>query len=185
MRHRQYQIKVVLNGTKPPVWRRLLVSSKTELPDLHSILQMAMGWTDSHLHQFVAGDTRYSLPDPGFDNNAENEAGVRIEKLLSREKQWVTYEYDFGDGWEHRLTLEKILPAGSGEIVPRCIDGRRACPPEDVGGAYGYARFLDAYNDNGHPEHAEMVEWAGENFSPEDFDIVAVNDMLAETYDRA
>ncbi|MEX2130149.1 MAG: plasmid pRiA4b ORF-3 family protein [Pseudohongiellaceae bacterium] len=184
-KQRLCQIKVELNGTKPPVWRRLLVSSATDLLDLHTILQIAMGWTDSHLHQFIAGSTRYQEPDPEFDDDAKPEAGVHIDNLLQREKQWITYEYDFGDGWEHRLTLEKVLPGESGKVVPKCLNGGRGCPPEDVGGVYGYARFLDIYKDKRHPEHDEMVEWAGEYFDPEEFDIESVNSMLAEAYGSA
>ena len=184
-KRRLYQIKVVLNGTRPPIWRRLLVSSATDLAELHAIIQIAMGWTDSHLHQFIAGRERYREPEPDFDDDAKPEAGVRIDSLLKREKQWITYEYDFGDGWEHRLTLEKVLPEESGEAVPKCLDGRRGRPPEDVGGVYGYARFLEIYRDESHPEHDEMVEWAGEYFNPEGFDIEEVNTILAETRGRA
>jgi len=180
-----YRIKVMLNGTKPPIWRRLLVSSDTDLVGLHAIIQVAMGWTDSHLHQFIAGGERYREPDPDFDDDALPEAGVRIDSLLKREKHWITYEYDFGDGWEHKITLEKILPYEGGEVVPKCIDGRRGRPPEDVGGVYGYARFLQIYNDKAHPEHKEMVEWAGEYFDPEGFDIVEVNGILADAHRRA
>src|SRR6185436_1069548 len=151
-----------------------------DLSELHIILQTAMGWTDSHLHMFVAGSQRYGVPDPELDPFQRPEAGVRIETLLKREKDSILYEYDFGDGWEHKVTLEKILPEEGGEMLPKCIGGRLACPPEDVGGVYGYASFLQAYRDKTHPEHEEMVEWAGEFFNPEAFDLDEVNDLLAE-----
>jgi hypothetical protein len=182
---RLYQIKVLLNRIKPPIWRRLLVASETDLAELHGIIQIAMGWTDSHLHQFVAGRERYREPDPDFGADALAEAGVRVDSLLKREKQWITYEYDFGDGWEHKITLERILPDEGNETVPKCIDGRRGRPPEDVGGVYGYARFLQIYNDKRHPEHEEMVEWAGDYFDPEGFDIIEANSILAKAHGRA
>ena len=133
-----YQLKIQLNGIGPPIWRRILVSPRTDLVQLHTIIQIAMGWTDSHLHQFVVGRKRYCEPDPDFPDDSMPEAGVAIGSLLKKAKQWLTYEYDFGDGWEHRVTLEAILPARNGVSVPRCIAGRRACPPEDVGGIEGY-----------------------------------------------
>ncbi len=174
-----YQIKVSLNGVRPPIWRRLLISSATDLAELHNIIQIAMGWTDSHLHQFIAGGKRYGEPDPEFDDARIDESGVPIGSLLKKEKHSIVYEYDFGDGWEHKVTLEKRLPSHSIEEVPRCIGGRRGCPPEDVGGVYGYMNFLQIYSDEAHPEHEEMVEWAGEYFDPERFDVAEVNDILA------
>ncbi len=104
---------------------------------------------------------------------------MRINSLLKKEKDWLTYEYDFGDGWEHKIVLEKILSYKADETVPRCIEGRRGCPPEDVGGVWGYQAFLEAYNDKNHPEHNEMAEWAGEYFNPERFDPAEVNAILS------
>ena len=150
-----------------------------DLEELHDVLQIAMGWTDSHLHQFIAGDERYGVPDPDFEDGPIPERGVRVGALLKREKQWMTYEYDFGDGWQHKIELEKILPYKSGTHRPQCIGGRRGCPPEDVGGIWGYADFLEAYKDKNHPEHEEMVEWAGEYFDPERFDLAEVNEILS------
>ena len=113
------------------------------------------------------------------------ERGVRVGTLLNKEKQWMTYEYDFGDGWEHKIVLEKILPFEPGNAEPKCIAGRRSCPPEDVGGIWGYARFLEAYSDADHPEHEEMLEWAGEDFDPERFDQSEVNAILAGDVNNA
>lgn len=174
-----YQVKVSLNGAKPPIWRRLLVSSAIDLADLHRIIQIAMGWTDSHLHQFIAGRKRYGPPDPEFDDERIDESGVQIGSVLRKARQWILYEYDFGDGWEHRITLEKVLQFGLGEEIPKCIGGRRGCPPEDVGGVYGYMHFLQIYGDQTHPEHEEMLEWAGDYFDPERFDPAEVNEALA------
>jgi hypothetical protein len=174
-----YQIKVTLKGVKPPVWRRLLVSGNTDLSLLHRIIQVAMGWTNSHMHQFVVGLESFGVPHPEFEDEMQSENGVRIGSLLTAEKDSMTYEYDFGDGWEHKIVLEKILPHKPGESIPTCTGGRRACPPEDVGGVYGYADFLKVYGDANHPEHDEMVEWAGESFDPERFDAAEVNRILS------
>lgn len=144
-----------------------------------------MGWTDCHLHQFVVGRKAYREPDPDFEDDSYPEAGVAIRSLLKKEKQWLMYEYDFGDDWLHRVTLEKILPRGEGEALPRCIAGKRSSPPEDVGGIYGYVEFLRAYEDKTHPEHEEYVEWAGDYFRPEQCDIDEINEILWQTFARA
>ncbi|MDH3772331.1 MAG: plasmid pRiA4b ORF-3 family protein [Nitrospirota bacterium] len=174
-----YQIKVSLDGVKPQIWRRLLISSTTDLGELHEIIQIAMGWEDSHLHQFVVGDARYGVPDPEFDDGIIPEESIRISSLLKKEKEWIAYEYDFGDGWEHNIVLEKILPYTLGETVPKCVAGRRGCPPEDVGGVWGYQEFLEIYKDPKHPEHERMVEWAGEYFDPERFDQAEINEIFS------
>jgi len=173
-----YQIKVALNGVRPPIWRRLHVSSVSDLAELHDIIQIAMGWTDSHLHMFVAGGRQYGIPDPDFGDGTIPEKGVRIGTLLKKAKDSLVYEYDFGDGWEHKVTLEKIIDATLGQTVPKCITGRRGCPPEDVGGIWGYEEFLKAYTDRNHPEHQEYVEWAGAYFDPERFDPAEANEIL-------
>ena len=175
-----YQIKVTLEGAKPPIWRRLKISSATDLAELHDIIQISMGWTDSHLHLFFAGRKYYGIPDPEFPDDTIPEKGIQIDSLLKREKDSLDYVYDFGDGWDHKITLEKILPITPGETVPRCITGRRGCPPEDIGGIWGYEEFLKAYTDKSHPEHEEFVEWAGECFDPERFDRLEVNEILSE-----
>ena len=175
-----YQIKVTLNGSKPPIWRRLLVPSSITLSKLHDVLQIAMGWTDSHLHQFVAGGRFYGQPDPDFDFDVINEKSVRLDRLLKKEKDSITYEYDFGDGWEHKIQLEKALPFDPNLTLPTCIKGKRACPPEDVGGIWGYQEFLQAIHDPSHPEHEEYLEWLGEKFDPEYFKVDEVNELLAK-----
>jgi len=175
-----YQIKVSLNDVKPPIWRRLLISSATNLAELHEIIQIAMGWTNTHLHQFTAGNERYGVPDPDFPDEMKPEGPLRIGSLLKKEKEWMIYEYDFGDGWIHKIILEKILPYKPGEKELKCIGGRRGCPPEDVGGPWGYEEFLKVYRDKTHPEHEEMREWAGDYFDPERFDPAEVNKILID-----
>ncbi len=182
---RVHQIKVTLNGVKPPVWRRLLVPSSVSLKVLHDILQMAMGWTDSHLHQFVARGQIFGIRDAEFGENTKNEARVRLDQVLIREKDAMVYEYDFGDGWTHKVVLEKISEPAESTAVPSCISGGGACPPEDCGGIWGYDEFLKAIGDSSHPEHMEMLEWIGGAFDPERFDVGEINKLLAPKRRRA
>ena len=174
-----YQIKVSLNGIRPPIWRRLLVPGSISLKELHDVLQVAVGWTDSHLHQFVVRGTLYGRPDPEFGRGCVNEKGVRLDGVLKAEKDAMTYEYDFGDGWQHKVVLEKILGSAVDGVAPSCTAGARACPPEDCGGVWGYAELLKIISDASHPEHDERLEWLGDQFEPERFDIVEVNSKLA------
>ena len=174
-----YQIKVSLNGVRPPIWRRLLVPGSISLKELHDVLQVAVGWTDSHLHQFAARGTLYGQPDPGFGRGCVNEKGVRLDVVLQVEKDAMIYEYDFGDGWQHKVVLEKILGSAVDGVAPSCAAGARACPPEDCGGGRGYANLLKIISDSSHPEHDEMLEWLGDRFEPERFDIAEANRKLA------
>lgn len=180
-----YQIKVTLNGIRPPVWRRLLVPGSFSLKDLHGVLQVAIGWTDSHLHQFVARGTFYGPPDPEFGMERRNEARVRLDEVLRTKNDGMTYEYDFGDGWEHKIILEKVLANAEQDGAPSCVAGARACPPEDCGGVWGYANLLNIISDRSHPEHEEMLEWLGDRFEPERFDISETNRALAKMKRRS
>jgi hypothetical protein len=173
-----YQLKVTLQGARPPIWRRLQVRASTTLPRLHDTIQVAMGWTDSHLHEFIIGGVEYGLPDPDFGDDMHSEKRVKMEQVVTAEKDRFVYEYDFGDSWNHVILLEKILPPQSGVHYPRCLAGKRACPPEDVGGVWGYAEFLEAIRDSAHPEHDDMLEWCGGAFDPEAFSLDEVNQIL-------
>jgi hypothetical protein len=178
-----YQIKITLKRSKPPIWRRVLVSSEITLATLHLVIQEAMGWYNSHLHMFMIGREQYSTPSPykgvSLDElDAENAQLVKLSKLNLAQGDKFTYEYDFGDSWEHTILLEKILPFGSQQKTPVCIKGKRACPPEDVGGIWGYEDFLEAIKDPTHPEHKDYIGWASDDFDPEAFDLDAVNDAL-------
>jgi len=174
-----YQLKITLRGSRPPIWRRFVVPDTITLPELHEVIQIVMGWTDSHLHEFVVGRVSYGVPDPEFPSGPRNEARVRINRLLDKEKQKLMYLYDFGDGWEHVVELEKIIIGDKASSKPRCITGKRACPPEDCGGIYGYYDFLEAIKDSDHPEHDNMIEWWGGDFDPEFFDMEEVNEILS------
>jgi hypothetical protein len=168
-------LKVVLQGTDPPVWRRILVRSNTNLADLHHILQRVMGWQDSHLHQFRVSNATYGPSDlADMAPRPKDEARARLATVAPVGGRLV-YEYDFGDGWEHIIDVEKVLAANDGEVYPRCLAGERACPPEDCGGAWGYAEMLDTLDSGATPEREEMLEWLGDEFDPEHFDADVVN----------
>src|SRR4030066_138123 len=137
-----YQLKVTLRGSDPPIWRRFLVPSDITLRSLHDALQMVMGWSDSHMHQFSAGGVFYGTPDREFGMHRVNEKKTKLDELVRNPKARIAYEYDFGDGWEHEVTLEKILPHTRGARYPWIVAGERACPPEDVGGIFGYYTLL-------------------------------------------
>ena len=173
-----YQLKVTLVGFRPPIWRRLLVPANTPLSTLHGLLQIAMGWTDTHLHQFVLGRRFIGVPDPDNWTEVEDERKLRLSDLARREKDRFRYEYDFGDSWEHDIVLEKVLPSGANVAVASCVAGRGACPPEDVGGVWGYERFLEALQDPTHKEHAWLSEWFGGEFDANAFDLEGVNAEL-------
>ncbi len=176
-----YQLKVTLQNIKPPVWRRVLVENALPLSELHVILQIAMGWTDSHLHQFRLGDRTIGEPDPELGPDLEDELDVRIRDVLKETRDTIVYEYDFGDGWQHEVALQKVSPFDPDTPLPICTAGRGACPPEDVGGPWGYQEFLKALADPQHPEHEDYLEWVGGGFDPEAFNRGEVN-MLMETY---
>jgi Plasmid pRiA4b ORF-3-like protein len=170
-----YQIKVTLRGSKPPIWRRIQVTSGTTLAQLHRILQRVMGWEGSHLYQFVVGGMEYGDPNMLEEMEGEDARRVTLATPVRGAKAKFHYEYDFGDGWDHELRIEKVLPFEAGKRYPVCLTGKRACPPEDCGGIWGYADFLDAIHDPQHPEHEAMLEWIGGEFDPEAFDLDEVN----------
>ena len=175
-----YQIKISLIGVKPPIWRTVLVASNIDLEIFHGVIQLAMGWTDSHLHQFIANNVFYGIPDDDFELEMEDESKYKLSQLLSKEKDTLIYEYDFGDSWEHKILLEKILPFDTKTVLPVCIKGKRACPPEDCGGIWGYEELLETISDPKHPDHEDMLEWLGGDFDPDEFDLEEINEDLAE-----
>jgi hypothetical protein len=170
-----YRLKVTLRGSKPPIWRRFLVPAGITLKRLHDSIQAVMGWTDSHLHQFQKDGVLYGTSDREFGMTRVSENRTTVEQLLRSPKDRLTYEYDFGDEWVHDVMLEAVLPPGGDGRFPIVEAGRRACPPEDVGGVYGYAHFLEVLANPKHPEHAELMEWASESFDPELFDVQEAN----------
>ena len=178
-----YQLKVTLQHSQPPIWRRLLLAGTDSLEDFHIAIQVAMGWTNSHLHEFVKGHDRYGMPDEDFPSDMRDEADYRLDQILQKEKDKLNYIYDFGDDWGHEVVLEKILPFDISRTLPVCLDGAYACPPEDVGGIPGYMMFLQAISDPSHPEHQDMLDWIGGDFDPDHFDRAETNDLLREYCD--
>ena len=177
-----FQLEVILKGTNPPIWRRFEVPETMTLAQLHAVLQTVMGWTDSHLHRFVINGKEYGRPDYeerwADDDPLLDERRVRLTKLLQIAPTAFLYEYDYGDSWLHLIVMERYWPASPGGHVPRCTEGERACPPEDVGGIDGYEDLLAVLADPAHEEHEGMRMWVGEDFEPERFDIAAVNTTL-------
>ncbi len=170
-----YRLKVTLHRTKPPIWRRFLVPGDIRLKRFHDALQAVMGWTDSHLHQFEARGILYGTSDREFGLQRVSEGKTTLDQVLRRPKDRMGYEYDFGDSWEHDIVLEEILPPQPEGCYPVILSGKRACPPEDVGGIPGYSHLLEVLAKPRHPEHREMLEWVGGAFDPERFDAREAN----------
>ncbi len=164
-----YQLRVTLSDVTPPVWRRFALPGGFTLDRLHRVIQHAMGWQDYHLHSFEIDGEQYGDPDPDGELDLRDELDVRLDSVAGKDGKF-TYIYDFGDWWEHEVVVEAVYPAEPDERYPLCLAGARACPPEDVGGAYGYASFLAALADPDHREHDSMTEWIGRPFDPEAFD---------------
>lgn len=174
-----YQLEVTLHDTKPPIWRRVLVDGASTLDHVHEVIQAAFGWWNCHLHEFEIGETRYGVPDPDEDWGppTNDESKVRLDSVATEGSKFE-YVYDFGDWWRHKIVVEKVLPADPTTTVPTCIDGRRACPPEDCGSTWGFYELLKILADPTHPEHDERREWIGRAFDPEAFDPSEFEDNL-------
>ena len=180
---RLYQFKITLKEIRPSIWRRIQVKDCT-LDKLHEHIQTAMGWTNSHLHQFKIGGVLYGDPEllcEGFEDGPEvvNSLETKISDIVPQDGKRFKfeYEYDFGDGWEHEILFERCLRAEKRVRYPLCVEGERACPPEDVGGSGGYAEFLAALADPKHEEHESYLEWGGP-FDPEKFDAQAATKRM-------
>ncbi len=174
------RLHVTLNDVKPPVQRRVEVPLAIRLDRLHLVLQAAIGWTNSHLHEIRARDVGWRMPDPDFGDGPLDAKKARlIDVLEDAGVKTVKYLYDFGDGWEHTVKVERITDAIPGLAYPVLIDATGRCPPEDVGGPWGYDEFLDALADPAHENHAETAEWIGEPFDPKAVDVEALSDDVA------
>lgn len=180
-----HELEITLCEIEPRVWRRFAVRSNITLTKLHDIVQVVMGWMDSHLHQFVTPDETHYAPlspygDPDWDERVSNSGKARVQDVLPVKGAQLVYQYDFGDGWEHVIEVVDIRPHEPGTKYPRCLAGERAGPPEDCGGPYSYPELLAALADPKHPEHEELSEWIGGKFDAEAFDVDKINGMLAE-----
>ena len=169
-----YAIKVTLLGTSPPIWRRILVPREITLRNLHRTLQTVMGWTDSHLHQFLL--QRHGLPGPRGRTKVADENRTRLGELIGTVGARLLYEYDFGDSWQHELRIEGVLLADE-SFQQMCVARKQCCPPEDCGGPQGFAELLQIFQDTNDPRHEEVCEWLGD-FVPEFFSADQVNRRL-------
>ena len=175
-------LKVTLRGTKPPIWRRLLVPGAMTLGALHEAIQAAMGWQGGHLHVFDIDGRQYG--DRRTVDDVADENRLTLSGVLKSGVTRFGYIYDFGDDWDHTVAIEKIQPAIDGQTYPACVAGKRNCPPEDCGGVWGYEELLQILADPAHPERAERLEWLGEDFDPEDFSIPIANAALTARFNR-
>src|SRR4051812_32768568 len=173
-------LKVTLRGTKPPIWRRLVMPGTMTLGDLHQAIQAAMGWHDGHLHAFTIGGEQFG--DRHSVDDVADENRVTLNGLLRSPVVRFAYTYDFGDNWEHTVAFEKSEPVVEGVSYPICITGKRNCPPEECGGVWGYEEMLAILANPTHPEHAERIDWIGEEFDPDEFDLELANTMLAARF---
>lgn len=160
-----YQVKVTLLGSEPPIWRRFEVAGDVTLEKLHTILQVVMGWENAHLHEFIKD--RELL-----------EESRKLFQVAPRAGSKFTYTYDMGDSWDHEILVEKTASLPKERTYPVCLEGQRACPPEDSGAVWGYEEMLEAVKDASHPEHEHYLEWLGDDFDPEAFHPEAINQRL-------
>ncbi len=172
-----YELRVVMKDIEPPVWRTIQVPESTTLHRLHQVLQVAMGWTNSHLYLFHVGGKTYGEPSPEWESEVLDATITTLEQIVSHGNRSFVYEYDLGDSWMHEISLQRTVEAG-GEERPRCPGGARACPPEECGGPWGYEEFLRAISDPSHEEHERFLEWVGGHFDPEEFEAAAVDQAL-------
>jgi hypothetical protein len=174
-----YELHVELEDIKPPIWRRILVPGSIKLPALHDLLQLVMGWSDSHLHSFEIGKKTFSpAHDEMEELNMSDEKKYTLESVLSESVRQFVYEYDFGDSWRHLIKVKPVPQPNTDWFYPLCIAGERAAPPDDVGGVMGYLEFLSAIQNPEHEEHDSMLTWIGGAFDPEGFDLNAINRAL-------
>lgn len=171
-----YQLKISLDELHPPIWRRVLVSPEINLFELHHIIQVAMGWENYHLFQFINGPGEYiGIPEDDGWSQTVDARTILLKDTLTEKGDHILYEYDFGDSWSHTILLEQKVPKHHGISYPYCADGKRNCPPEDCGGVFGYERILEILGDKKHEEYEETQEWMEDDFDPEDFDMEGTN----------
>jgi Plasmid pRiA4b ORF-3-like protein len=176
------QLRIELQHIQPHVWRRVIVPETITLAKLHQVLQAAMGWTDTHMHEYEIAGKRYGTEDPDWpsDEPRLDERRAKLKSFIEARVRRFTYLYDFGDGWEHEVTVEDLVASKAIRQPIVCTAGENACPPEDVGGEPGYETFLAAIADPRHEQHAELRDWIGYPFDPHSFDLNAINQRLAQ-----
>lgn len=172
-----FQVRITLQEVDPPVWRRILVPGAIHLDKLHLVFQAAMGWTNSHLHCFRVADQLYGTNFDDYPDDEIDEHEISVLQALRDHKRF-TYEYDFGDSWDHEVEIEDLTRSRLGLKYAVCLAGANACPPEDCGGTWGYEHLLEVLADPSHDEHGDLVEWVGGSFDARAFDLVLANAEL-------
>ena len=173
-----HQLKITLMRIRPPIWRRIVVPSDATLSDLHDFVQAAMGWYDCHLHEFQVDGMSVGNPLMLEGMCDYDESQVRLAEVAPLPKRRFRYLYDFGDSWDHDILVEAVMSPEQGVRYPICVAGRRACPPEDCGGHWGYAELLESLADPQSPVGRERREWIGGSFDAEAFDVERANARL-------
>ena len=178
-----YQLYIELNGVQPAIWRRFQVAGDITLFRLHEYIQVFMGWEHCHMHEFRINGERYGMPDPGgeamFGTHVCNDKKYKLCDLVAEGDEFV-YVYDFGDDWHHTVKIEEVLEPEAGVKYPTCMAGERACPPEDCGGPWGYPEFLQTLRGRNKKERQKLLDWLGDDFDPEAFDVNKVNQLLRQ-----
>jgi hypothetical protein len=174
------RLKITLDDVKPAVLRRIEVPLNIRLDRLHLAIQAAMGWSNSHLYELRAGEVGWSDPDPDWDRDGPLDARKArlLDVLEDVGTKRLRYLYDFGDGWEHTIKIERIMDAIPGIAYPRLVEAAGRCPPEDVGGPWGYAELLEAIDDPKHERHAELKDWIEDDFDPSVVDTEGLAEAL-------
>lgn len=181
------RLKITLDDVEPAVLRRIEVPFDIRFDRLHLILQAAIGWTDSHLYEIRARDIGWSSPSPDQDWASDflDARKARLDEVLEDvATKTLKYLYDFGDGWEHTIKIERLIDPQPGVLYPRLIEAKGHCPPEDVGGPWGYGEFLEAIADPGHERHRELKEWFADDFNPDVVDVQQLAEAVAELAQR-
>jgi hypothetical protein len=177
-----FQLRIELRYLHPPIWRRVAVPAGMTLRRLHDVIQAVFLWQGAHLHQFEVGDTIYGRTEFADEDlgvgRAYSDRNIRLEALIARGVKRFVYLYDFGDGWEHLVTIQRVGERKEGVEYPVLLAGARRAPPDDCGGPPGFENFLDAMADDTHPEHAFLLDWYGGRFDPADMELETVEAML-------
>lgn len=179
-----FQFRLSLKGIRPEVWRCVQVPADFTLAQLHRVIQATMGWQDCHLHEFIVSGRTFGAPDPDYDVDREvvDDRTARLRDLNLSPGSRLEYLYDFGDDWHHLLKLEEVRAVCGEDAIPLCLAGQHATPPEDVGGVFGYAEFLEVLSDPSHEEHEHMRSWVGRPFDPECFSNEEANRRLRKAF---
>lgn len=175
---RVFELRIEIERTNPVVWRQLVVPETITFYELHHTIQITFGWKNSHIYSFTVNDQTIGNPDLLEDTEVISDKNIFINQALKKKGSTMQYEYDFGDGWMHNITLENISENLADIKVPVCLEGEMACPPEDCGGIHGYEILKEAMKDKKHPEHDDLIAWLGKRFDPYEFYLQKVNKEL-------